>query len=155
MPLGKAAQGVGLSPEGCGVDKGSLTHAPPPWSSSVVEESGVPLPHWPPSPGSASQQMALVLERVCATLLGLEEHLNALDRAAGDGDCGTTHSRAARGGCQAPSRGEGLVSNIHYEILAFHEQEQFQKPWECSHGRANFYFTEVIHRTQHPIPLFS
>nr|XP_044606187.1 triokinase/FMN cyclase isoform X2 [Equus asinus] len=46
--------------------------------------------------GLASKQMALVLERVCAALLGLEEHLNALDRAAGDGDCGTTHSRAAR-----------------------------------------------------------
>ncbi|KAM6159426.1 triokinase/FMN cyclase [Rhynchocyon petersi] len=46
--------------------------------------------------GAASKQMVLVLERVCTTLLGLEEHLNALDRAAGDGDCGTTHSRAAR-----------------------------------------------------------
>lgn len=46
--------------------------------------------------GSASRRMALVLERVCATLLGLEEQLNALDRAAGDGDCGSTHSRAAR-----------------------------------------------------------
>ncbi|XP_008046252.1 triokinase/FMN cyclase [Carlito syrichta] len=46
--------------------------------------------------GSTSKRTALVLERVCATLLGLEKHLNALDRAAGDGDCGTTHSRAAR-----------------------------------------------------------
>nr|XP_004667737.2 triokinase/FMN cyclase [Jaculus jaculus]XP_045007755.1 triokinase/FMN cyclase [Jaculus jaculus] len=46
--------------------------------------------------GVASQRMVLVLERICTTLLGLEEHLNALDRAAGDGDCGTTHSRAAR-----------------------------------------------------------
>ncbi|XP_073902788.1 triokinase/FMN cyclase [Castor canadensis] len=46
--------------------------------------------------GIASKQMALVLERVCTTLLSLEEYLNALDRAAGDGDCGTTHSRAAR-----------------------------------------------------------
>ncbi|XP_034501894.1 triokinase/FMN cyclase isoform X2 [Ailuropoda melanoleuca] len=46
--------------------------------------------------GLTSKRVALVLERVCATLLGLEEHLNALDRAAGDGDCGTTHSRAAR-----------------------------------------------------------
>lgn len=44
-----------------------------------------------------------MLERVCSTLLGLEEHLNALDRAAGDGDCGTTHSRAARGRCRGPS----------------------------------------------------
>lgn len=46
--------------------------------------------------GAASKQTVLVLERVCTTLLGLEEHLNALDRAAGDGDCGSTHSRAAR-----------------------------------------------------------
>ncbi|XP_012581178.1 PREDICTED: bifunctional ATP-dependent dihydroxyacetone kinase/FAD-AMP lyase (cyclizing) isoform X2 [Condylura cristata] len=46
--------------------------------------------------GSASKCMVPVLERVCSTLLGLEEQLNALDRAAGDGDCGTTHSRAAR-----------------------------------------------------------
>ncbi|XP_037373618.1 triokinase/FMN cyclase [Talpa occidentalis] len=46
--------------------------------------------------GSASERVVPVLERVCTTLLGLEEQLNALDRAAGDGDCGTTHSRAAR-----------------------------------------------------------
>jgi len=46
--------------------------------------------------GLTSKRVVLVLERVCTTLLGLEEHLNALDRAAGDGDCGTTHSRAAR-----------------------------------------------------------
>lgn len=45
--------------------------------------------------GITSKRMALVLERVCTTLLGLEEYLNALDRVAGDGDCGTTHSRAA------------------------------------------------------------
>ncbi|XP_028916646.1 triokinase/FMN cyclase [Ornithorhynchus anatinus] len=48
------------------------------------------------SEGPACQQSARILERVCATLLELEEQLNALDRAAGDGDCGTTHSRAAR-----------------------------------------------------------
>ncbi|KAM5247277.1 triokinase/FMN cyclase [Ctenodactylus gundi] len=46
--------------------------------------------------GGAVSRTALVLERVCAALLSLEERLNALDRAAGDGDCGTTHSRAAR-----------------------------------------------------------
>lgn len=46
--------------------------------------------------GVASKQMTLVLDRVCTTLIGLEEHLNALDRAAGDGDCGSTHSRAAK-----------------------------------------------------------
>lgn len=46
--------------------------------------------------GLLSKRMALVLERVCTTLLDLEEYLNALDRVSGDGDCGTTHSRAAR-----------------------------------------------------------
>ncbi|XP_037694189.1 triokinase/FMN cyclase isoform X2 [Choloepus didactylus] len=46
--------------------------------------------------GLDSKWVVLVLERVCTSLLDLEEHLNALDRAAGDGDCGTTHSRAAR-----------------------------------------------------------
>ncbi|KAL1788944.1 triokinase/FMN cyclase isoform X1 [Sigmodon hispidus] len=46
--------------------------------------------------GVPSKQTMLVLERICTTLLGLEEHLNALDRAAGDGDCGITHSRAAK-----------------------------------------------------------
>lgn len=46
--------------------------------------------------GAASKQMVLVLKQVCSTLLGLEDHLNALDRAAGDGDCGTTHSHAAK-----------------------------------------------------------
>ncbi|ELK23420.1 Bifunctional ATP-dependent dihydroxyacetone kinase/FAD-AMP lyase (cyclizing) [Myotis davidii] len=46
--------------------------------------------------GLISKRMALVLERVCTTLLDLEEYLNALDRVSGDGDCGTTHSRAAR-----------------------------------------------------------
>lgn len=46
--------------------------------------------------GVASQTAARVLQQVCTTLLNLEEPLNALDRAAGDGDCGTTHSRAAR-----------------------------------------------------------
>lgn len=44
--------------------------------------------------------MQLVLERVCSTLLGLQDKLNELDRAAGDGDCGHTHARAARGACQ-------------------------------------------------------
>ena len=68
--------------------------------------------------------MVLVLERVCTTLLGLEEHLNALDRAAGDGDCGTTHSCAARGWCQdPPGAGDGVAWHTHVEIVAFHESE--------------------------------
>nr|XP_056707969.1 triokinase/FMN cyclase [Euleptes europaea] len=44
----------------------------------------------------ASPQIKLVLETVCSTLLNLQEKLNELDRAAGDGDCGSTHARAAR-----------------------------------------------------------
>uniref|UniRef100_A0A8D2J1S4 Triokinase/FMN cyclase n=1 Tax=Varanus komodoensis TaxID=61221 RepID=A0A8D2J1S4_VARKO len=40
--------------------------------------------------------MRPVLARVCSTLLSLQEELNALDRASGDGDCGSTHARAAR-----------------------------------------------------------
>nr|XP_020647985.1 triokinase/FMN cyclase [Pogona vitticeps]XP_020647987.1 triokinase/FMN cyclase [Pogona vitticeps] len=44
----------------------------------------------------ASPHMKNVLESVCNTLLGLQEELNDLDRAAGDGDCGSTHARAAR-----------------------------------------------------------
>ncbi|XP_068026191.1 triokinase/FMN cyclase [Melanerpes formicivorus] len=45
-------------------------------------------------PGTARVQ--LVLGRVCSALLSMEEKLNELDRAAGDGDCGHTHARAAR-----------------------------------------------------------
>ncbi|XP_036061331.1 triokinase/FMN cyclase isoform X2 [Onychomys torridus] len=40
------------------------------------------VPETTAAEGAASKQMKLVLERVCTTLLGLEEHLNALDRAA-------------------------------------------------------------------------
>lgn len=87
--------------------------------------------------------MVLVLERVCATLLGLEERLNALDRAAGDGDCGTTHSCAARGWCQEPpGAAEGVVWHTDGDILAFHEPEGFQKHLECSRGVGNFYFAK-------------
>lgn len=83
--------------------------------------------------------MVRVLERVCTTLLGLEEQLNALDRAAGDGDCGTTHSRAARGQCQGPVWG-GTEAGVahHAEILASHEPELFQEHSEHSHGIGSF-----------------
>ncbi|XP_035395717.1 triokinase/FMN cyclase isoform X2 [Cygnus olor] len=49
-----------------------------------------------PSTGPGAKWVQLVLERVCSTLLGLQDKLNELDRAAGDGDCGHTHARAAR-----------------------------------------------------------
>ncbi|TRY97997.1 hypothetical protein DNTS_005327 [Danionella cerebrum] len=45
--------------------------------------------------GSLSSVLRLVLESVCKTLLEHQEDLNALDRAAGDGDCGSTHALAA------------------------------------------------------------
>ncbi|KAM9266937.1 triokinase/FMN cyclase [Cariama cristata] len=45
-------------------------------------------------PGAARVQ--LVLERVCSTLLDVQDRLNELDREAGDGDCGHTHARAAQ-----------------------------------------------------------
>ncbi|KAM8807132.1 triokinase/FMN cyclase [Eudromia elegans] len=48
------------------------------------------------STGPGGQRAQLVLERVCRTLLAMEDKLNELDRAAGDGDCGHTHARAAR-----------------------------------------------------------
>ncbi|KYO41664.1 triokinase/FMN cyclase [Alligator mississippiensis] len=50
-----------------------------------------------PASGTAPscQHTHLVLERVCDVLLGMQEKLNELDRAAGDGDCGNTHARAA------------------------------------------------------------
>ncbi|XP_072722051.1 triokinase/FMN cyclase [Ciconia boyciana] len=48
------------------------------------------------STGPDAARVQLVLERVCSTLLDMEDKLNELDRAAGDGDCGHTHARAAR-----------------------------------------------------------
>ncbi|XP_040039119.2 triokinase/FMN cyclase isoform X2 [Gasterosteus aculeatus] len=48
------------------------------------------------SDGPLSPVMRAALERVCSTLLEKRDELNALDRAAGDGDCGDTHAQAAR-----------------------------------------------------------
>ncbi|NWY70426.1 TKFC cyclase, partial [Erithacus rubecula] len=45
-------------------------------------------------PGTARVQR--VLQRVCSTLLDMQDKLNELDRGAGDGDCGHTHARAAQ-----------------------------------------------------------
>ncbi|KFV08273.1 Bifunctional ATP-dependent dihydroxyacetone kinase/FAD-AMP lyase (cyclizing), partial [Tauraco erythrolophus] len=48
-------------------------------------------------PGAARGQLGPERgERVCSTLLDMQDKLNELDRAAGDGDCGHTHARAAR-----------------------------------------------------------
>uniref|UniRef100_A0A8C1M5Q7 Triokinase/FMN cyclase n=2 Tax=Cyprinus carpio TaxID=7962 RepID=A0A8C1M5Q7_CYPCA len=45
--------------------------------------------------GSLSSVIRLVLESVSKILLQHQEELNALDRAAGDGDCGSTHALLA------------------------------------------------------------
>lgn len=52
-----------------------------------------------PSAGPGTARVERVLERVCSTLLDIQDKLNELDRGAGDGDCGHTHARAAQGGC--------------------------------------------------------
>ncbi|MBN3295994.1 TKFC cyclase, partial [Amia calva] len=46
--------------------------------------------------GPHSALLRRVLDHVCVSLLARQEELNKLDRAAGDGDCGNTHARAAR-----------------------------------------------------------
>ncbi|NWV10063.1 TKFC cyclase, partial [Ptilonorhynchus violaceus] len=49
-----------------------------------------------PSTGPGTARVQRVLERVCSTLLAIQDKLNELDREAGDGDCGHTHARAAQ-----------------------------------------------------------
>ncbi|NXF12904.1 TKFC cyclase, partial [Smithornis capensis] len=46
--------------------------------------------------GSGAVWAEQILERVCSTLLDIQDKLNQLDREAGDGDCGHTHARAAQ-----------------------------------------------------------
>ncbi|XP_051885113.1 triokinase/FMN cyclase-like isoform X2 [Pristis pectinata] len=50
----------------------------------------------PPGSGPFVDKVRSVLDIVSTTLLQMEEELNELDREAGDGDCGSTHARAAR-----------------------------------------------------------
>lgn len=49
----------------------------------------------PPGSGPFVDKVRSILDMVCTTLLQMEEELNELDREAGDGDCGSTHVRAA------------------------------------------------------------
>ncbi|KAJ7395056.1 Triokinase/FMN cyclase [Pitangus sulphuratus] len=58
-----------------------------------MDVPGKPMDKTGTGPGAA--QVEQVLERVCNTLLDIQDKLNQLDRAAGDGDCGHTHARAA------------------------------------------------------------
>ncbi|XP_075693797.1 triokinase/FMN cyclase isoform X2 [Rhinoderma darwinii] len=53
-----------------------------------------PQPKEPHPDAMSVQVYGRVLGYVCSALLSLEEELNDLDRAAGDGDCGSTHARA-------------------------------------------------------------
>ncbi|XP_033839423.1 triokinase/FMN cyclase [Periophthalmus magnuspinnatus] len=48
------------------------------------------------SEGPLSPVLGRVLDRVCSGLLQIQDELNRLDRASGDGDCGNTHAQAAR-----------------------------------------------------------
>ncbi|NXE98471.1 TKFC cyclase, partial [Menura novaehollandiae] len=59
-----------------------------------MEGPGKPQDETGTGPGPA--QAERVLERVCSTLLDIQDKLNELDREAGDGDCGHTHARAAQ-----------------------------------------------------------
>ncbi|XP_027554834.1 triokinase/FMN cyclase [Neopelma chrysocephalum] len=58
-----------------------------------MDVPGQPLDETSTGPGAV--QVQRVLERVCSTLLDIQDKLNQLDRKAGDGDCGHTHARAA------------------------------------------------------------
>ncbi|XP_077444163.1 triokinase/FMN cyclase isoform X2 [Stigmatopora argus] len=64
----------------------------------ITEPTTVPVkvPEGTPVEGPYSPAMRKVLERVCSTLMDCKEELNALDRASGDGDCGSTHAQAAK-----------------------------------------------------------
>lgn len=46
--------------------------------------------------GPLSPILGRVLDQVCSELLQIQDELNRLDRASGDGDCGNTHAQAAR-----------------------------------------------------------
>ncbi|XP_077597852.1 triokinase/FMN cyclase [Stigmatopora nigra] len=64
----------------------------------ITEPTTVPVKvlEGTPVEGPYSTTMRMVLERVCSTLMDYKEELNALDRACGDGDCGSTHAQAAK-----------------------------------------------------------
>ncbi|NXA68812.1 TKFC cyclase, partial [Mohoua ochrocephala] len=59
-------------------------------------KEGPRKPQDEPGTGPGTARVERVLERVCSTLLGIQDKLNELDRGAGDGDCGHTHARAAQ-----------------------------------------------------------
>ncbi|XP_053549514.1 triokinase/FMN cyclase [Bombina bombina] len=72
---------------------------------------------------AAVQLYSNVLSHVCRTVLAMQEELNELDRAAGDGDCGSTHARAARAiqdwmsEGQIPSHPARLLTALSHVLL--------------------------------------
>ena len=46
---------------------------------------------------AASAQVYSAIKQVCERLMGSEQHLNELDTQSGDGDCGSTVARGAKG----------------------------------------------------------
>ncbi|EHB02076.1 Bifunctional ATP-dependent dihydroxyacetone kinase/FAD-AMP lyase (cyclizing), partial [Heterocephalus glaber] len=98
--------------------------APPEAPEAAAAAGGVP-----------SHRVVHVLEQVCTTLQDLEEPLNALDRAAGDGDCGTTHSRAAQaiqGWLEQgppPTSPARLLSSLSALLLGTERLHQATGPW--------------------------
>lgn len=69
------------------------------------------------------QVYSRVLGYVCRSLLSLEDELNDLDRAAGDGDCGSTHARAAHAiqewisSGQLPSQPSRFLAALSHVLL--------------------------------------
>ncbi|NXK87649.1 TKFC cyclase, partial [Formicarius rufipectus] len=90
VPAPLDVPGKPLDEAGTGSEPESLSMAPFPSGMS-------PLP-WECvfSAGPGAAWVEQVLERVCSTLLDIQDKLNQLDREAGDGDCGHTHARAAQ-----------------------------------------------------------
>ncbi|XP_053305649.1 triokinase/FMN cyclase isoform X2 [Spea bombifrons] len=82
-----------------------------------------PLPEDPEPDAERVQVYVRVLGHVCRALLSLEEELNDLDRAAGDGDCGSTHARAAHAiedwlsGGHLPSHPSRLLTALSQVLL--------------------------------------
>lgn len=64
-----------------------ITVEPPPQSTRPQDQAH--------SEGPLSPVLGKVLDRVCSELLQIQDELNRLDRASGDGDCGNTHAQAA------------------------------------------------------------
>ncbi|XP_069753485.1 triokinase/FMN cyclase isoform X2 [Narcine bancroftii] len=75
------------------VSKNSLAHRSKTLNICHLEPENTDLP---PGSGPFVNKVRSVLDMISTTLLQIENELNELDREAGDGDCGSTHARAAR-----------------------------------------------------------